>query len=114
MEPIPFQTINWEKIEVTEHPGEKGVAYWRTINYDGLRIRMVEYSPGYIADHWCELGHIIFCIKGKLITELSDGTSHILTENMSYHVSDRKSKHRSTTKEGVSLFVLDGNFLDRG
>ncbi|GEM_PF-60264 len=111
MIPIPFQTIDWNNVPVTEHPGEKGVAYWRTLQYDGLRIRMVEYSPGYIADHWCELGHIIYCIKGELISELADGTSHLLKAGMSYHVSDQMSKHRSTTKDGVVIFIVDGAFL---
>ncbi|MBZ0245166.1 MAG: DHCW motif cupin fold protein [Cyclobacteriaceae bacterium] len=112
MQPIPFQTINWENVEITKHAGEQGMAYWRTVNHEGLRVRMVEYSPGYIADHWCERGHIIFCLQGQLITELSDGTSHILKKNMSYHVSDQMSKHRSSTKEGALLFIIDGEFLN--
>jgi quercetin dioxygenase-like cupin family protein len=111
MTAIPYQTIDWEKIEVTEHPGEHGIAYWRTIRYDGLRIRMVEYSPGYVADHWCEKGHILFCLKGELVSELSDGSSQTLKENMSYHVSDNRSKHRSTSENGALLFIVDGKFL---
>lgn len=111
MIPIPYQTIDWNNIKVTEHPGEQGMAYWKTIDHGGLRIRMVEYSPGYKADHWCERGHIIFCLKGELISELADGSSHTLKENMSYHVSDQMSKHRSYTKNGAVLFIVDGEFL---
>lgn len=111
MIPIPYQVIDWSTVKVTTRPGEQGFASWRTLNYDGLRIRMVEYSPGYIADHWCEKGHILFCLKGELVSELSDGSSSVLTENMSYHVSDNMSKHRSTTKNGAVLFIMDGDFL---
>lgn len=112
MNPIPYQTIDWTQVKVTEHPGESGTAFWRTINYDGLRIRMVEYSPNYKADHWCELGHIILCLKGELQSELADGSVHILKENMSYHVSDQMSKHKSISKDGVLLFIVDGEFLN--
>jgi hypothetical protein len=111
MMPIPYQTIDWSKVERTVHPGEKGMAYWQTVSHDGLRIRKVEYSPGYLADHWCELGHIIFCLKGELISELADGSVHVLKENMSYHVSDGMSSHRSTTTIGAQLFIIDGEFL---
>lgn len=111
MKPIPYQTIDWDNIKPTEHPGETGMAYWKTIDYGGLRIRMVEYSANYKADHWCELGHIIFCIKGELQSELADGSIHTLKENMSYHVSDQMSKHRSISKDGVLLFIVDGDFL---
>ena len=111
MNSIPFQTTDWAKIKATVHPGEQGAANWKTLNYNGLRIRMVEYSPGYIADHWCEKGHILFCLKGELKTELADGSVHILKPNMSYHVSDQVSKHRSSTAEGALLFIVDGDFL---
>jgi len=111
MTTIPYQSINWSEVEITEHPGERGMAYWRTLQYDGLRVRMVEYSPDYVADHWCEKGHILFCLKGELVSELSDGSTHVLKENMSYHVSDKLSKHRSVTKQGAVLFIIDGDFL---
>ncbi|MEQ9592641.1 MAG: DHCW motif cupin fold protein [Cyclobacteriaceae bacterium] len=111
MNPIPFETLDWNTVEPTKHPGEKGMAYWKTKNYGGLRIRMVEYSSDYLADHWCEKGHILFCIKGELHTELEDGSVHTLKENMSYHVSDHMSKHKSSTVGGAKLFIIDGEFL---
>ena len=113
MIPIPYQTVNWNNIETTIYPGKRGKATWRTLNYDGLRVRMVEYSPGYVADHWCEKGHILFCIKGELKTELADGSIHMLKSNMSCHVSDQKSRHKSSTDEGAILFIVDGEFLNR-
>jgi hypothetical protein len=111
MHPIPFHITDWENIPATEHRGEKGIATWRTITYNDLRIRMVEYSPGYLADHWCNLGHIIFCIEGSMTTELKDGQTHELKAGMSYEVSDNMSSHRTYTKVGAKLFIVDGGFL---
>ena len=111
MKPISFHTTDWSHLQVTRHAGKTGFATWRTLQYDGLRIRMVEYSPGYEADHWCAVGHIFFCIDGELVSELSDGTSHTLKAGMSYEVSDGMSKHRSRTEKGATLFIIDGAFL---
>jgi len=108
---IPFQTIDWTNIPKTEHKGESGVAYWQTLEFDGLRIRLVEYSKDYIADHWCKKGHIVHCLEGEVINEQEDGSSSILKAGMSYVVSDDLSSHRSVTKEGVKLMIIDGDFL---
>ncbi len=108
---IPFQSIDWTKISKTEHKGETGIAYWQSIQFQGLRIRLVEYSKGYIADHWCEKGHIVHCLEGEFTSELIDGSSYQLTKGMSYVVSDELSSHRSITKNGVKLLIIDGDFL---
>ncbi len=108
---IPFQIIDWSKIPKTEHTGETGVAYWQTIQFQGLRIRIVEYSEGYLADHWCEKGHIVYCLEGDVVNELKDGKKSILTKGMSYVVSDELSSHRSVTENGVKLLIIDGDFL---
>ena len=110
-ENIPFQTIDWRQVPKTEHAGETGVAYWRTIEFEGLRIRYVEYSAGYVADHWCEKGHVVYCLQGEVTNELKDGTQNVLTEGMSYVVSDDLSSHRSITEKGVHLLIIDGAFL---
>jgi hypothetical protein len=110
-ENIPFQTIDWSKIKKTEHKGENGVAYWQTLQFDGLRIRIVEYSEGYTADHWCKKGHIVHCLEGEVVNEQQDGTKSILKPGMSYVVSDELSSHRSITKHGVKLLIIDGDFL---
>ena len=111
MVPIPFHTIDWSQQETVTYPGESGVAHWKSMNYSGLRIRVVEYSPGYQADHWCSVGHILYCLKGELVSELSDGSKHILKEGMSYQVGDNMSRHRSSTATGATLFIVDGAFL---
>jgi hypothetical protein len=108
---IPFQVTDWDTIPATEHKGETGVAYWKTIQYGDLRIRMVEYSKNYKADHWCQKGHIIYCIEGEMISELEDGRTFPLKKGMSYQVSDDLSSHRSISKEGVKLLIIDGAFL---
>ncbi|HEY4149126.1 MAG TPA: DHCW motif cupin fold protein [Chitinophagaceae bacterium] len=109
---IPFQTINWESIEKTEHKGETGSAWWRTIHQDGLRIRRVEYSPGYLADHWCQKGHIVHCLEGEFVSEMENGEVFTLSKGMSYVVSDGLSSHRSITKDGATLLIIDGGFLN--
>ncbi|WP_078118550.1 DHCW motif cupin fold protein [Thiosocius teredinicola] len=104
---ISFGTTDWSGIQKTEHRGESGVAYWRTQQFANIRVRMVEYSPGYLADHWCSKGHIIFCLEGELHTELEDGRQFILKPGMSYQVADNAEAHRSSTSIGAKLFVVD-------
>ncbi|RPH33433.1 MAG: hypothetical protein EHM93_04825 [Bacteroidales bacterium] len=111
MNQTPFQTTDWNKVPATKHKGETGVAYWRTQQFGNIRVRMVEYSAGYVADHWCQKGHIIYCIEGEMVSELQDGSKHLMTKGMSYIVSDDLSSHRSTTVNGVKLFIIDGEFL---
>jgi hypothetical protein len=108
---ILFQTIHWDTVPKTIHAGEQGIAYWQTLQFNGLRVRIVEYSEGYIADHWCQKGHIVHCLEGEFTSEMSDGTHFELTNGMSYIVSDELSVHRSVTKNGTKLMIIDGDFL---
>lgn len=104
---FPFQTINWLQIAAEEHSGTTGTAIWKIFNMGNIRVRMVEYSADYIADHWCNKGHIIYCIKGEMTTKLEDGREFILSEGMSYHVGDNSNAHCSTSKNGCLLFIVD-------
>jgi len=113
MSNIPFQTIDWTSIEKVEHKGETGVAYWQTLQFEGLRIRLVEYSAGYLADHWCQKGHIVHCLDGEFISELGTGEKIELTKGETYVVSDDMSSHRSVSVNGVKLLIIDGEFLKR-
>ena len=108
---IPFQSIDWAKVPKTEHQGETGTASWQTKQFEGLRIRIVEYSKGYVADHWCKKGHIVQCLDGEFVSEMENGEKFILTEGMTYVVSDELSSHRSVTENGVRLLIIDGEFL---
>jgi len=112
MNNIPFQITDWAKIPSEGHLGETGRATWQTQTFGGLRIRMIEYSANYKADHWCHKGHIIYCIEGEMDTELADGSIRTLKKGMSYQVSDDLSSHRTSSKNGVKLFVVDGDFLN--
>ena len=98
-------------VPVTEHKGITGTALWQTLQFGDLRLRMVEYSEGYEADHWCQKGHIIYCIEGEMTTELDNGDKFVMIKGMTYEVSDGLSSHKSYSKEGVKLFIIDGAFL---
>ena len=104
---IPFSVTDWSKIEPTEHHGETGVAYWRTQDWSGIRVRMVEFTPGYLADHWCAKGHILLCLEGEFETELKDGRKFTLKPGMSYQVADNAEPHCSSTEGGAKLFIVD-------
>ena len=104
---FPFQTLDWSGITKEEHQGITGIATWRIFKMSDIRIRMVEYSEGYMADHWCKKGHVMYCIAGEMITELEDGREFVLSQGMTYHVGDDCEAHRSRTKNGCKLFVVD-------
>lgn len=104
---IPFGTTDWSQVPPAEHKGETGMATWRTRQFGPIRVRMVEYTPGYLADHWCVKGHILLCLEGELVTELADGRTFTLTPGMSYQVADNAEPHRSSTSTGARLFIVD-------
>jgi len=107
MTDIPFITTDWSLVERTEHKGETGFSYWRTLMFGGIRVRMVEHSAGYLADHWCKKGHVLLCLEGELQTELEDGRRFTLKPGMSYQVADGAEAHRSSTTTGARLFIVD-------
>lgn len=104
---IPFGITEWATVPPTEHDGISGKAFWRTQEFGNIRVRMVEYTPGYLADHWCEKGHILLCLEGRLETELEDGRKFVLTPGTSYQVADHAEAHRSCTDIGAKLFIVD-------
>jgi quercetin dioxygenase-like cupin family protein len=104
---LPFTSIDWNTITSTEHTGINGSAYWRTFEMGNIRVRMVEYTPGYLADHWCSKGHVLLVLEGELTTELQDGRKFKLTSGMSYQVADDINPHRSFTEKGAKLFIVD-------
>lgn len=104
---VPFMTTDWSGLPETEHRGETGMAYWRTLEVGNIRVRMVRYSPGYRADHWCDRGHVLLVLAGELETELKDGSRHRLGPGMSYQVASGADAHRSRTESGATLFIVD-------
>ena len=107
IENVPFKVVDWSEVVPKEFPGETGKAYWKTFEAGNVRVRIVEYSPGYLADHWCSRGHVIYILEGELITELKDGRVFKLTPGMSYQVADDNEPHRSRTEAGAKLFIVD-------
>ncbi len=107
IEHTPFSTTDWSKVERTVHPGETGTALWRTKQFGEIRVRMVEYSPGYTSDHWCSKGHIVLCLEGELDVELRDGRIVRLVPGQSYQVADEAEPHRSRSESGARLFIVD-------
>ena len=107
MEGIPFEVTDWSAVAKTTHKGETGLAHWQTQNFVAIRVRLVEYSPNYAADHWCQKGHVLLCLEGALETELEDGRIFTLTPGMSYQVGDAAEAHKSRTMTGAKLFIVD-------
>ena len=107
MDPLPMFTTDWSQVAPVEHPGITGFALWRTQNVGDIRVRMVEYSPGYQADHWCAKGHVILCLEGELDVHTADGQSFYLSPGVSYQVGDGDPAHRSETRTGAKLFIVD-------
>lgn len=104
---FPFSITDFDNIEPEIKKGETGLAEWRIVHRDDVRIRLVTYSPGYLADHWCEKGHIIFCVDGEMETELANGSKHILSKNNMYTVGDHSDAHRTYSENGCVIFIVD-------
>jgi quercetin dioxygenase-like cupin family protein len=104
---VPFGVTDWDTVPRTEHAGETGMAWWRTLEIGNIRVRRVDYSPGYLADHWCSRGHVLYVLAGELVTELKDGREVTLKAGQSYQVADNDMPHRSRTTYGAHLFIVD-------
>lgn len=104
---IPFAVTDWTAVPREEKSAQAGQAFWRTRHFGDIRVRMVEYTPGYVSDHWCTKGHVLFCVAGELHTELADGRTFTLMPGMSYQVADHAEPHRSKAPRGATLFIVD-------
>ncbi len=104
---IPFEVFDLANTLPEEHKGQTGTSFWRTVRKGDLRIRIVEYTAGYLADHWCAKGHVVFVLDGSFESELKDGSKYMLHKGMCYLVSDNTDEHRSYTKDGVRLLIVD-------
>ena len=104
---VPFTVVDWNNVEPEEHSGEKGKAIWKVFKQGNIRVRIVEYTPGYLADHWCKKGHVIYVLEGEMTTELENGRKFVTKSGCSYQVADNDGAHRTFTKTGVKLFIVD-------
>ena len=107
LEQFSFGTTDWAQVPRVEKSAQAGQAFWRTQQFGEVRVRMVEYTPGYVSDHWCVKRHVLLCMSGELHTELADGRTFTLTPGMSYQVADNAEPHRSTAPNGATLFIVD-------
>lgn len=108
IEGVPFTVTDWNRIETLEVVGENGRSLWRVFERGNLRVRIVEYSAGYKADHWCERGHILLVLEGELVIRLKDGREFALTSGMSFQASDdEKNPHLALTEKGARVFIAD-------
>jgi quercetin dioxygenase-like cupin family protein len=104
---VPYTHTDWSRVPAVEHSGETGMSFWRTVEMGNLRVRIVEFSAGYKADHWCSRGHVVLVLEGEVTSELSDGTSYVMRPGVSYQVSDDVAPHRSSTRDGAKVFIVD-------
>lgn len=107
IENVPFQALDWATVTPVARSGLTGSAVWRTVETGNLRVRIVEYSPGYESDHWCRRGHVVHCLSGELTTELDDGRIFTIKAGQTYQVADDDDAHRSRTASGATLFIVD-------
>ncbi|HEY6036513.1 MAG TPA: DHCW motif cupin fold protein [Kofleriaceae bacterium] len=107
LDEIPFRAVDWTAIAPTIHAGAPGEASWRTHEVGAVRARLVEYSPGYVADHWCERGHVVYVLEGELVTELRDGRTFTAGPGQGYVVASGDGAHRSRTASGAKIFIVD-------
>jgi len=107
MHGIPFGVTDWSQVAGTVVQGETRTATWRSLEFGAIQVHMAEYSPGYRAADWCTKGHILLCLEGELHTELQDGRSFDLVPGISYQVADHTGAHRSSTRTGARLFLVD-------
>jgi len=108
LETLPIGVTDWSQLPTSSEPGETGTATIRTRNLGEMQLRLVDYSAGYVANHWCFKGHIVFVVAGSMVIEHQDGRQFDLKTGMSYHVSDgAHSAHRALSTEGATIFIVD-------
>jgi hypothetical protein len=100
---------DWSRLPATAAPGASGAAQARARQLGDIQLRLVDYGTGYLADHWCSKGHIIYVIAGALAIEHQDGTpACLLTSGMSWHVADGEDPaHRVRSETGARVFIVD-------
>lgn len=105
---LPTGMTDWSNLDASSQPGATGAATIKSRRFGDMQLRLVSYSAGYTADHWCAKGHIVFIVSGTATFEHEDGRHYELSAGMTYHVSDdERVPHRLSSREGASLFILD-------
>ena len=99
---------DWPNAPTSIQQGKSGTATVQTRQVGDIQLRVVSYSPGYTADHWCHKGHIVFVVSGILTIEHEDGQRHDVAAGASYHVADDDgAPHRVMSEAGATAFIVD-------
>jgi quercetin dioxygenase-like cupin family protein len=108
IEGVPFAVTDWNRVSAIEHKGRAGTSFWRSFEEGCLRVRVVDYSPGFEADHWCPRGHILYVLEGELRIALKSGAVHKLGRGMSFAAgNDESDPHLASSPSGARVFIVD-------
>jgi uncharacterized cupin superfamily protein len=106
---MPFTITDWSELPATRIQGQQGYTEWRAQDFGAIRVRLSEYSPGYVADGFCDTGHVLYVIEGEVEVELKDGRRFKMTPGQSFSVSDfGDAAHRCSSVHGAKFFVVEG------
>jgi quercetin dioxygenase-like cupin family protein len=108
LENFPVGTIDWPKVPAVVQAGETGIATSRTVNLSDVTLRLVEYSAGYKADHWCTKGHILYVVSGNVVIEYDNEKRTNLSSGMSWHAPEGASTaHLLRCERAATVFIID-------
>lgn len=101
---LPEAVVDWSRTPATKTAGATSRAH----KTNDVQLRVVDYDPGYLADHWCSKGHILYVISGSLTIEHGDGkASYELAAGMSWQTADNGPPHRVRSTGGATVFIVD-------
>jgi len=104
---LPLGLTDWSQIPESVHPGAPGTATVRSRQLGDIQLRLLVYSPNYVADHRCQKGHIVYVIQGQVVTEHRETTNYTLESGTTYHVPDNGPPHRAVSHGGATVFIVD-------
>ena len=101
-------STDWSSLVSESVEGLSGNSRSKSIKYGNIRMRTMEYSPGFEADHWCPRGHIIFVLEGEITIKLKDETEQKISKGMSFICGDNETNpHMVYSKKGAFVIIID-------
>jgi uncharacterized cupin superfamily protein len=105
---FPFTVTDWQAVPSFEQRGETGTSHWRVFEAGNVRVRMVDYSPGFRSDQWCPKGHIFLLLEGEFGLAFQDGRTFLLGPGMSFQAGeDAAHPHLGFSEKGAKAFIVD-------
>ena len=81
---------------------------FKAITKNGVQLRLLEFSRGFVEHDWCTRKHIGYVLSGELAIELPEGVVRI-REGEGLVLSGSGAKHKaSPVTETVTLFLVEG------